>query len=72
MIDGRAASGYNRGMLPSDPNMLLSALNMKLRDGNSTLEDLCADEDASLEEVIEKLSSIGYIYNEERRTFTVV
>lgn len=52
--------------------MLLSALNMKLRDGNSTLEDLCADEDASLEEVIEKLSSIGYIYNEERRTFTVV
>lgn len=52
--------------------MLLSALNMKLRDGNSTLEDLCADEDASLEEVIEKLLSIGYIYNEERRTFTVV
>ncbi|MDE6411991.1 MAG: DUF4250 domain-containing protein [Clostridia bacterium] len=59
-------------MLPSDPYMLLSALNMKLRDGDSSLEELCDSEDASLEEVVEKLSSIGYIYNKEQRKFISV
>ena len=56
-------------MLPSDPYMLLSAVNMKLRDGNSSLEDLCADEDVSLEELVEKLQKIGYSYDEEQRKF---
>ena len=69
MIDGRAVSGYNGAMLPNDPYMLLSAVNMKLRDGNSSLEDLCSDEDASLEEVIKKLSKIGYTYDEKQRKF---
>lgn len=49
--------------------MLLSALNMKLRDGNSTFEELCADENASMEEVIEKLAKIGYSYDEGQRKF---
>ncbi len=72
MIDERAVSGYNRAMLPSDPYMLLSAVNMKLRDSDSSLEELCADEDASLEEVIDKLKKIGYSYDEEQRKFISV
>lgn len=59
-------------MLPNDPYMLLSAVNMKLRDGGCSLEELCENEDASLEEVVEKLSSIGYTYNEEQRKFISV
>ena len=72
MIDGEAVSGYNRAMLPNDPYMLLSAVNMKLRDGDCSLEELCADEDASLEEVVKKLSSIGYTYDEEKRAFVAL
>lgn len=69
MIDGKAVSGYNRVMLPNDPYMLLSAVNMKLRDSDSSLEDLCADEDVSVDEVVKKLSKIGYTYDEKRRVF---
>ena len=56
-------------MLPNDPFMLLSAVNMKLRDGNQSLDELCEDEELSAEEVKEKLSGIGYVYDERRRTF---
>lgn len=48
--------------------MLLSAVNMKLRDGMS-LDDLCADEDVPQEEIIEKLEAIGYCYDEEKQKF---
>lgn len=72
MIDGKRVSGYNRAMLPSDPYMLLSAVNMKLRDGDCSLEELCDNEDASLEAVVKKLARIGYTYNEERRKFISV
>ena len=72
MIDGRAVSGYNRAMLPNDPYILLSALNMKLRDGEYSLEELCETEDVSLEEVTSKLSLIGYTYDEERRAFIAI
>ena len=56
-------------MLPSDPYMLFSAVNMKLRDSGVSLEDLCEDEDISSEEVKAKLLGIGYVYDEIRRTF---
>ena len=69
MIDGSAVSGYNGIMLPNDPYMLLSAVNMKLRDGVASLEDLCAEEGVSLETVVGKLKNIGYSYDEERRKF---
>lgn len=52
--------------------MLLSAVNMKLRDGEYSLEELCDNEDASIDEVITKMSSIGYTYNEEQRKFISV
>ena len=44
-------------MLPQDPVMLLSYMNMKLRDNYSSLEALCDDLDISKEELAE-ISSI--------------
>ena len=54
-------------MLPKDPYMLISAVNMKLRDSGLTLEELCEEEDISLEEVVANLARIGYCYDEKRR-----
>ena len=47
--------------------MLLSAINMKLRDSALTLDELCDEEDVSAEEVMEKLQSIGYVYDGKGR-----
>lgn len=56
-------------MLPKDPVMLLSVINLKLRDFYSSLDALCEDMDVSKEEICEKLSSIGYSYDEEGNCF---
>ena len=56
--------------IPSDPFMLLSFVNMKLRDEYDSLEALC--EDLSLEKstIIEKLEAVGYRYDEGTRQFS--
>lgn len=56
-------------MLPSDPIMLLSFVNMKLRDQYSSLDALCEDMDASKAEIVKKLAEVGYEYVEERNQF---
>lgn len=56
-------------MLPNDPVMLLSFINMKLRDQYSSLDALCDDLDVSQEEIIEKLKTIDYIYDNEKNQF---
>ena len=56
-------------MLPSDPYMLLSYINMKLRDHALSLEEFCAEEELSSEEVCARLQAIGYRYSEEKRAF---
>ncbi len=56
-------------MLPQDPNILLSFVNTKLRDGAFSLEELCSEWDTSAEEVKSILKGIGYCYDEERRAF---
>ena len=53
--------------LPGDPNMLLSYVNMKLRDFYSNLDAFCDDMDVSRKE---KLSAIGYHYQEAKNQFT--
>lgn len=55
--------------IPNDPAMLLSFINLKLRDFYSSLDDLCEDLSASKEEIISKLSSIDYEYDEESNQF---
>ena len=56
-------------MLPKDPIMLLSAVNMKLRDQYPSLDALCEDMDESKSEIVAKLSEVGYEYNQERNQF---
>lgn len=55
--------------LPNDPVILLSVINTKLRDYYKNLDDLCDIEDIQREELILKLSSIGYIYNSDLNQF---
>lgn len=56
-------------MLPNDPVMLLSYVNMKLRDFYSSLDEFCAAEDADVDALAEKLSSIDYEYDEVTNQF---
>lgn len=56
-------------MIPKDPAMLLSFINLKLRDFYSSFEALCDDLDADAEEITDKLASIDYYYNKEKNQF---
>lgn len=56
-------------MIPKDPAMLLSFVNLKLRDYYSDLEALCEDLDVTQEEITEKLSGIDYHYDLEKNQF---
>ncbi|WP_031589751.1 DUF4250 domain-containing protein [Kandleria vitulina] len=55
--------------LPSDPIMLLSVINMKLRDQYDSLDSLCDDLDVNKEEIINTLSSVNYVYDETQNQF---
>lgn len=56
-------------MLPQDPMMLLSFVNLKLRDFYDSLESLCDDMDVSETEITDKLASIDYHYDKEKNRF---
>lgn len=56
-------------MLPQDPVILLSYVNTKLRDDYAGLDDLCGDLDADREEIVQKLSALGYAYDPEKNRF---
>ena len=55
--------------LPSDPNILLSVINTKLRDEYSSLDDLCDSLDIEKDRLTEDLKSAGYKYNESLNQF---
>ena len=58
--------------IPKDPVMLMSFMNMKLRDHYSSLEALSDDMDISeseLKELVEKLNAAGFEYNSSRNQF---
>ena len=52
-----------------DPNILLSIINMKLRDFYNNLDSLCEDMEVNEEELKEKFSKIGYNYDETINQF---
>lgn len=56
-------------MIPNDPVMLLSFVNLKLRDFYSGPEDMCEDLDIDFGELVKKLESIDYHYDAERNQF---
>ena len=55
--------------IPKDPNMLLSFMNMMLRDRYSSLEEFCIVYGADINEITDKLKSIGYHYDEKLNQF---
>ena len=55
--------------LPQDPMMLLSFINMKLRDFYPTLDALCEDMNLDKEELVAKLAAFGFEYSEEQNKF---
>lgn len=55
--------------LPEDPMMLLSAVNMKLRDTYASLDELCEDMDVNKEVLVKKLADAGFEYSEENNRF---
>ena len=54
---------------PNDPAMLLSFINLKLRDNYSSLDALCDDLDVDKNSIVEKLLSIDYEYDENTNQF---
>ena len=56
-------------MLPKDPIMLLSFVNLKLRDYYSSLDALCEDMEVDKSGLEETLALIDYHYDEDRNQF---
>ena len=56
-------------MIPKDPMMLLSFINLKLRDYGMDLEALCDDLEVERSDIEETLARIDYYYNSERNQF---
>lgn len=59
----------DNGMIPKDPVMLLSYVNLKLRDYYGSLDQMCEDLEIDRNEIEEKLASIDYHYHEEKNQF---
>lgn len=55
--------------LPGDPFMLLSMINMKLRDEYLTLDELCAAEDIDRDLLESRLKAAGFDYMPEVNQF---
>ena len=54
---------------PKDPMMLVSWVNMKLRDFYPSLESLCEDLEIDQKELTDQLSQAGFEYNYELNKF---
>ncbi len=55
--------------MPKDPMMLMSFINMKLRDFYPSLDDLCADMDVDKGALEHKMAEAGLEYNPEANKF---
>lgn len=55
--------------LPNDPVILLSVINTLLRDKYLNFHTLCEDYNVSEKVIENKLSEIGYSYNNEQNQF---
>lgn len=49
-------------MLPSDPYILLSYVNTKLRDDYDSLDELCVSLGVSKDDVVKPLAEAGFTY----------
>lgn len=56
-------------MLPKDPMILFSYINMKLRDQYPTLDELCRAEDIDTNWLLAQLGAVGFEYSAEHNKF---
>lgn len=56
-------------MVPQEPVMLLSFINMKLRDFYGSLKELCEDLNLDEGDLCKRLASIDYQYDAQRNQF---
>ncbi len=56
-------------MLPDDPVILVSYINMKLRDEQISLQEFCDANGADRAELEEKLAAAGFLFDEQREQF---
>lgn len=54
---------------PKDPAMLMSWVNMKLRDFYGSLDELCEDLEIDRNDLEERLGKAGFEYNAELNKF---
>lgn len=55
--------------IPTNPDMLVSFVNMKLRDEYASLEELCDDLDINFDELCQNLHNAGYEYSTDAKRF---
>ena len=55
--------------IPNDPMMLLSFVNLKLRDFYNSLDAMCEDLSLDRTAIISKLAAIDYEYDEKLNKF---
>ncbi len=55
--------------LPKDPFMLLSVVNMKLRDNYGSLDELCDDMNVDAEELCSVLAAAGFEFDAKNNRF---
>ncbi|PKM56868.1 MAG: DUF4250 domain-containing protein [Firmicutes bacterium HGW-Firmicutes-3] len=56
-------------MLPQDPFILLSMINMKLRDHHKSLDDYCLSENHHKDQITEALAKVNYAYDPHMNQF---
>ncbi len=56
--------------IPKDPAMLLSFVNLKLRDYYDSLDAMCEDMGLSRKEIEDALAAIDYVYDEKTNSFS--
>ena len=56
-------------MIPTDPMMLFSFINMKLRDQYPSLDELCEDMGIDKDELLATLANVGFEYSEDNNKF---
>jgi len=52
-----------------DVNILLSVVNMKLRNDFGSLESLCSSFEVDKDQLVARLEKEGYVYDEEHKHF---
>ena len=55
--------------LPKDPYILLSYVNMKLRDRYPSLDEFCEEEGEDRDALVAALAAVGFAYDPETNSF---